>query len=160
MALEFDRPNLTVQERALTIRQEELSLLNDLRLEKHTENSNVAVAIFPRLPLKPNSMDRIVLSYSISTYAINRLTADDFRVWWKEIQRVLKPGGKAYIFPMQLEFRHGRMYDKPSLEDTLDEFTPLNNGQLVWEFYENPNEDSWRQDTTLIITKALDHQRS
>lgn len=133
------------------IRQEEISYLNQLRLHKHTERSHVVATMFPFLPLADESMDRIVLSYSISTYLISDSRSDDFRSWWAEIKRVLKPGGKAYIFPMQQGFPLGRVYDDQSLEATLDEASIDNS--LEWQMVENPNLDAWRQDTTLVLTK-------
>ena len=98
-------------------------------------------------------MDRVVCSYSISTHVIPEATETDFRAWVSEIQRVLKPGGKAYIFPMQQGFPFGREYDERALDNVLDEFGLEKGGELDAEFYENPDEYAWRQDTTLIITK-------
>lgn len=140
-------------EREIKMRFEELSILSEIRLQKKTEESHVVVGIFPNLPLKAGSMDRIVCSYSISTHVIPEATEEDFLSWLSEIQRVLKPGGKAYIFPMQQGFPFGREYDEYALEEALDEFGLENGGQLEYEYYDNPNEDAWRQDTSLIITK-------
>jgi hypothetical protein len=145
--------DINAWDREYRIKQEELSILNALKLTKKTEESHVIVGIFPFLPISDESMDRVICSYSISTHVIPEADIEDFRSWLREIQRVLKPGGKAYIFPMQQGFPFGRTYDEDALYDALDEFSPKAFGNLEYTFYENPNNDAWRQDTTLIITK-------
>ncbi len=149
--LDEDMPG---EDRETKIKQEELSILNSLRLHKQTENSEVIAGIFPNLPLKSQSMDRIVCSYSISTHVIPDADKVDFESWLGEIQRVLKPGGKAYIFPMQQGFPFGRTYDDEALQKAMETFNIKSGGKLAYDFFENPNKDAWRQDTTLVITKS------
>lgn len=144
---------LDEEKKALAIKFEELSMLNMLRLEKKTEKSHVIVGIFPDLPLKQASMDRLVCSYSISTHVIPEADEADFRSWIEEIDRVLTPGGKAYIFPMQQRFPFGREYDEVALDQVLGEHLPVNGGRLEYAYFENPDTSAWRQDTTLIIEK-------
>lgn len=145
--------DINLEEKALRMRQEELDILNELRLKKRAEKSQVIVGMFPRLPLLDESVERFVASYSLSTHIIPEMDTNDFRTWWQEIQRILKTDGKAYIFPMQQGFPFGRTYDEEALIKTLEEYSVENGGHLEWEFYENPNPDAWRQDETLIITK-------
>lgn len=148
--------DLSKEDKEMKLKNEELSILNELRLNKQTENSNIVVGFFPNLPLAEESMDRIVCSYSISTHFIPEADIDDFRSWFKEIQRVLKPGGKAYIFPMQQGFPFGREYDENALYESLDEFSLDNGGHLKYELHKNNRTDyqPWRRDETLIIYKV------
>ncbi len=134
------------------VRKEELSLLNSIRLKKVPEKSNVIVGAFPHVSLAAGSMDRVVCAYSISTFLASDSSAEDFRNWWREMDRLLEPGGKAFIFPMQQRFPSDRAYNRNDLLGTLAEITPEMGGHMSYEFFTNPNPTSYRRDETLILT--------
>jgi len=76
------------------------SYIDEIRLEKMTEHTNVVQAIFPQLPFANESFDRFVASWSISAHTFSELDKDGFDLYWEEILRVLKVDGEAYIFPL------------------------------------------------------------
>lgn len=135
------------------LKTEELSILNELRLKKTAKDAGVVAAMFPDLPFKNQSFDRMIFSYSISTHIISEMNVDEFRLWWKEILRSLKPEGKAYIFPIQLGFPYGRMYDVKALKETLDELKPELSYEIKANTHSGRYEDSDFHEETLVITK-------
>jgi hypothetical protein len=76
------------------------SWIGEIRLKKNTEKTNVVEAIFPELPFKSESFDRLVASWSISAHVFAGLDEEEFDVFWSETYRVLRSGGEAYIFPL------------------------------------------------------------
>lgn len=92
-------------------------LIDEHRLRKKPENAHVLKAVFPELPFKDNSFDRFVASWSISAHVFACLDKAGFHACWGEIFRVLKCGGKAYIFPLNYGSIDGDMFFK-----SLDEF--------------------------------------
>jgi hypothetical protein len=149
--------DLSPKEYGEKMKLEELNILNELRLKKQTKEATVVAALFPDLPFKEESYDRAVFSYSISTHVIAEMKADDFRLWWKEIERILKPGGKAYIFPIEQGFPYGRTYDGVALHDTLKEYSPENGHHLTAEIvghnHAGRDGDGSFLSETLVITK-------
>jgi SAM-dependent methyltransferase len=91
---------LSEEPRAAALKKKRQELIESIRFEKTAKEAEVVKAMFPFLPFPPESFDRFVAFWSISTYAMEHLDEEDFSSYWKEIDRVLKPGGKAYIFPL------------------------------------------------------------
>lgn len=71
-----------------------------IRLKKKPKDANVVVAVFPELPFAQDSFDRLVAAWSISVHSLRDADEEDMKVYWDEINRVLKEGGKAYIYPL------------------------------------------------------------
>ena len=99
-ALESDLKGLPEAEKNKEIASATKSWIEEIRLHKRTESSNVLEAVFPQLPFKDASFDRMVASWSISAHVFAELDETGFEVLWDETQRILKEGGKAYIFPL------------------------------------------------------------
>ena len=99
-ALESDLKGLPEAEKNKEIASATKSWIEEIRLHKRTESSNVLEAVFPQLPFKDDSFDRMVASWSISAHVFAELDETGFEVLWDETQRILKEGGKAYIFPL------------------------------------------------------------
>lgn len=76
------------------------SEIEEIRLKKKHEQGKVVVAVFPELPFVDESFDRFIASWSISTESLPNATEEDYKAYWQEIERVLKVGGKAYIYPL------------------------------------------------------------
>lgn len=89
--------------------------IEEIRLKKDTENVNVVEAIFPQLPFKSESFDRIVASWSLSAHVFAKLTEEEFEVFWDESYRVLKDKGEMYIFPLTFHY-----YVDDTLLNSLD----------------------------------------
>lgn len=92
--------NLTKEEKRKLIWQKNRELVEKIRLKKTTKEADVAQTIFPELPFADESFNRIVAYFSVTTYAFQALDFDDFMLYWSEINRVLKNGGRAYLGPL------------------------------------------------------------
>ncbi len=92
--------NISEDERQQLEEMKKRELVESIRLQKTTKESDVIQAMFPFLPFDDESFDSLVAFYSISTYVFSALERDDFEKYWAEIDRVLKHGGKAYIGPL------------------------------------------------------------
>ncbi len=97
--------HLPKDQRKKTIANETRSWVESIRLQKHTEKSNVVEAVFPQLPFKSESFDRLVASWSISAHMFAQLDEEGFEVLWDEVHRVLKDNGTAYIFPLNYYYK-------------------------------------------------------
>lgn len=76
------------------------------RLEK---GAKAIKGIFPLLPFKEETFDRVISLNAISMHPFDELggfTERQWELWWGELVRVLKPGGKAYIGPFDLLSEH------------------------------------------------------
>ncbi|MEK7094971.1 MAG: class I SAM-dependent methyltransferase [Patescibacteria group bacterium] len=104
------------QSREKKLKNSRRELIESIRFEKTAKESDVVQAMFPFLPFADNSFDRFVAFWSISTYAFEHLTGRELTSYWKEIYRLLKPGGKAYIAPLFIN-------DSFELESTLKTFS-------------------------------------
>ncbi len=98
--LEKELKDLPEEERKKQVAIAVRGWIEEIRLKKHTEKSNVAEALFPSLPFTDESFDRFVASWSISAHVFAGLNQEGFKIFWNEVHRVLKPGGEAYIFPL------------------------------------------------------------
>jgi ubiquinone/menaquinone biosynthesis C-methylase UbiE len=105
--------------------REELDQKHDWTLPD-VENEKLFVAgEAKKLPFKDNSFDAVVSLFAIPLYLPNR--ADDYKLVFNEIVRVLKPGGKAYLFPISKEIYEGKMFNRIAQEisDTTEFNTQL-----------------------------------
>lgn len=121
--------------------------IEEIRLKKHTKNSNVVEGIFPELPFASNSFERIVASWSISAHAFSGFDSQDFTICWKEVERVLKRGGLAFIFPLNYA-----LYDKDLMINSLKEY--CSRGKLSFALISNVGtdvEDIYDAETLQII---------
>jgi len=127
-ALILRKNKLSEEEVKEKVSKRTMELIDDLRLKKQTTKSHVIKGIFPELPIKDGSFDRFVASWSISAHAFAHLDKEGFAVSNREIIRVLKSGGKAYIFP--LNYRGGPNFD--ALEESLFDLAAKN--EISWEW--------------------------
>lgn len=98
--LETKLGDLSEDEKAKVIANFKRGWIEEIRLKNTTENVNVVEAVFPQLPFKDDSFDRLVASWSISAHLFAELDVEGFDTIWDETHRVLKTNGKAYIFPL------------------------------------------------------------
>jgi hypothetical protein len=101
---ECKRQNMDDGEMEEKIEREKIKLIEEIRLVKKPKNANVVKAIFPELPFKDDSFDRFVASWSISAHTFSHLEKNEFDIVWKEIGRVMKEGGSAYVFPLSYSY--------------------------------------------------------
>jgi len=99
-ALEQELSGLPELERERRIANETRGWIEEIRLQKRAEKSNVVEAVFPQLPFKDEAFDRLVASWSISAHVFAELDKEGFEVFWDETHRVLVDQGEAYIFPL------------------------------------------------------------
>ena len=125
--------------------------IEEIRLKKIPQHANVVEAVFPALPFKANSFDRFVASWSISAHTFSELDKSGFAKYWEEIQRVLKRGGEAYIFPLSYS-----NVDEQAFEDSLKEFAGQNS--LEWKYLDHHGQavpDFWSAYTLCLKKQAL-----
>lgn len=122
--------NLTEEEARNIIERKKKRYIEEIKLKKSPQNTQVVEAIFPELPFKKNTFDRFIASWSISAHLFSELDKEGFDYCWKEILRVLTQKGEAYIFPLSYYFD-----DKRLMCDSLAEAE--NDGLLVWKLYDN-----------------------
>lgn len=104
------------EERERTLKKEEWDLIRAIRTRKKAEKADVVQATFPALPFNSNTFDRVVASWSSSRHLFEDLDRREFGGFWSEIDRVLREGGKAYIFPIK-----AREVDSPFSSREFDE---------------------------------------
>lgn len=144
-AKEKELAHLPEEERERQIADWTRTWIEEIRLQKKTEKANVVEAVFPQLPFKNESFDRFVASWSISAHTFSQMDTEGFNTYWDEIRRVLKPGGSAYIFPLnfywepdqqfidslkQLETRYPDM--SYEIRDTVGHLSQIDNEQDVY----------------------------
>ncbi len=100
---------LSEKDREKALRKKERALIEDIRLVKKPKEAHVVQGVFPELPFKSDSFERLVFSWSISVHSFDQFDDNDFYICWQEILRVLKPGGKAIIFPVNEEENGNRI---------------------------------------------------
>lgn len=100
VALEQELSSLQPWERKRRVEEAIQYWIEEIRLKKCTKKSEVVEGLFPRLPFRDKSFDRVVASYSFSFHSMHYLTVEQLKDLWQEIYRVLDSGGEAYIFPM------------------------------------------------------------
>jgi len=103
--------------------------IDEIRLVKKTKKAYVVEAVFPELPFKPESFDRFVASWSISTHTFAELDEEGFATCWREIKRVLKDDGEAWIFPLDYYWNPDRVF--------LDS---LEQSGMEWQMYDSYGE--------------------
>ncbi len=94
------KPDITDEERKTIITSWIQTWINEIRLKKKPEKAHVVVGVFPQLPFKDHTFNRLVASWSISAHLFAYLNEDEFGACWREINRVLDDKGEAYIFPL------------------------------------------------------------
>ncbi len=65
-----------------------------------------------RLPVADNSIDVLIASYSITVFSLPKYEYEQAQAWAQEVGRVLKPGGIAYLTPVDLELLERSGYDR------------------------------------------------
>lgn len=100
LELEQNLQGLSEADRTKIVANETRGWIEEIRLTKRTEKSNVVEAVFPQLPFKSESFDVLVASWSISAHVFAELNEGGFEIFWDEIQRILTDNGEAYIFPL------------------------------------------------------------
>ena len=64
------------------------------------DNPNIKQTVFPQIPVRDHTYDRIIASWSMSTHAFGGMNYEGFMMCWNELWRVLTNGGDCYIFPL------------------------------------------------------------
>ena len=142
------------EERMEQIKKRIRPYADNIRLKKKTKESNVIQAVFPELPFKDNSHDRIVASWSLSTHVFDKLSEEEFETCWDEIMRVLKKDGEAYIFPLY----YRGFQDKTTMIDSLNEYLkshPDFEYKLLDGYVEEMPDEEVDMSSTLLIKKKV-----
>jgi len=119
------------------LKEKRRKLIEGIRFDKTAKEAEVVQAMFLFLPFENESFDRFVAFWSISTYAFEHLNYNDLTEYWKEIYRILKTDGKAYISPLFSG-------NEEAVEKTLNDFKNLHS-DFTFEF----DDDDFKN--TLII---------
>lgn len=78
--------------------QRELAIQRELPPSKR-EFMDFKIALFPDTPFEDHSFDRIIASWSVTAHIFSSLDTDAYLAIWHECARLLRPGGKAYMWP-------------------------------------------------------------
>ncbi|MBD3366264.1 hypothetical protein GF360_02880 [candidate division WWE3 bacterium] len=160
-ALEQELSNLPEQERERRVANETRSWIEEIRLQKRTEKSNVVEAVFPQLPFKDEAFDRLVASWSISAHVFAELDEEGFEVFWDETHRVLADQGEAYIFPLNYYY-----YVDETLINSLEQmkekhpdmdYAILNNEGTPIS-YEEASSYGYGDEYTLVLHKGIPNE--
>lgn len=127
--------------------------IEEIRLEKKPENTNVVESLFPELPFADESFDRFVASWSISAHMFSELTGDEFGVYWDEIYRVLENGGEAYIFPLNYYYEVDNIL-LDSLEEAAKKHPDLKYGFFDYEGTPLELTELYGDEYTLVLHKG------
>ena len=136
----------TVQDGEKKLRKQ---LIDSIRLKKKPEEAHVVQAVFPQLPFADSSFDRVVASWSISAHVFAVLDKAGFKASWDEIFRVLRDGGKAYIFPL--------WYSPPDKDDfvgSLNDFCKETG--MSWYVLDQVGKEIDYDDSQLVETLVLE----
>ncbi len=79
------------------------SLISDFRGGKKYKRAELVKGVFPLTSFDNGSFDRIVASWSLSVHMFPEMDAQQFETTFLEIGRLLKPDGRAYLWPLQFE---------------------------------------------------------
>jgi SAM-dependent methyltransferase len=146
--IELKKQNASKQEIEEQLKKLGHSLINKYSLYKKTKEAHVIQAIFPELPFEDESFDRLIASWSISAHAFTDLDKQGFTTCWEEIYRVLKKGGKAYIFPLTYS-----NIDEDVFFNSLEEFCKKTT--MNWDILDDNGLSVNKQylDETLLLEK-------
>ncbi|TAL49933.1 hypothetical protein EPN81_04260 [Patescibacteria group bacterium] len=75
-------------------------LVEEFRGQKKYKHAELVKGAFPDTLFEDKSFDRITASWSISAHMFGVMNAHQFGVVWKELDRILKKDGVAYIWPL------------------------------------------------------------
>lgn len=75
-------------------------LITEHRFLKKYQYADLVKGAFPATPFEDNSFDRLVASWSLSTHMFPNMNETEFRVYWEEMDRLLKKDGVAYFWPI------------------------------------------------------------
>lgn len=105
------------------------------RVEK---GAKAVKGVFPLLPFKEQTFDRVISLNAISMHPFDELggfTEREWKLWWEELLRVLKPGGKAYVGPFDRLSEHETWLMKQKLREMQEQ------GLLHFNVAENKQEN-------------------
>lgn len=97
---------------------------------KKAEHSELLQEVFPNTSLEPGSVDRAVASWSVTAHAMARMEKSEVMDIFSEFDRILKPGGRATLFPMDYKSD----YDEDNLRALVKEFNKDFGGDLGCDF--------------------------
>lgn len=149
-ASELKNQDLTSEERDKKLGLKRKQYIEEIRLKKKPEKASIIEGVFPELPFKGKSFDRFIASWSISAHTFEELDRDGFEAFWQEISRILKAGGRAYIFPIDNN-RVSEIDLVDSLKSCAEKFG------FSWQFFDQSGqpESELEYAHTLILTKQL-----
>ncbi|MEK9156609.1 MAG: class I SAM-dependent methyltransferase [Patescibacteria group bacterium] len=87
---------ISEEEREVLVRR----LIGEFRGKKKYKHAEMVKGAFPDTPFMDHSFDRIIASWSISAHMFGVINKGQFAVVWKELDRILKQNGAAYIWPL------------------------------------------------------------
>lgn len=99
-----------------------------------TEKAALLEEVFPNTSLPDSSIDRATACWSVSRQAMTVMTDEERLAIWAEFDRILKPGGRATIYPMDYWYdQHHPQLNKKMLEQMLEEYQSMNQSNLEYE---------------------------
>lgn len=126
--------------------------------ERLSRGARAVKGLFPVLPFPQGSFDRVLSLNAISMHPFVELggfTDREWELWWGELLRVLKPGGRAYIGPFDTlsEYETGIMKRK------LDEMEAQGLLRKTVHEPELERDESWRGPDFVMIEKTAEEQK-
>ncbi len=97
------------------------SIIHDNRFVRRMKQADLIKAAFPNVPFDNHSFDRITASWSISTHVFPVMSNIDFRIYWEEIDRLLKKDGICMMWPIYTRSDFG-FENISSMSDSLYEY--------------------------------------
>lgn len=137
---------------AFQVEQARVSQLEQMiGIRQLAKRAQVKHEVFPDTSLEPESVDRLVASWSVTAHALHRMNRNEVKDLFVEMDRILKVGGQATLFPMDYS-RDSLKWDQDDIKNIIKEYNDENDAQLVPQFTEG--QGSYRKHSVLIVTKA------
>lgn len=122
----IEERGLSKEDEAVLIRQ----LIEEFRGRKKYKHAELVKGAFPDTSFEDDSFDRVTASWSVSAHMFGVMDEKQFAVVWKELDRILKRDGAAYIWPLDYQSGSGGEMAK-SLIDYID--SGGNAGFITWD---------------------------
>lgn len=129
------------------IKNKEIKLMEkEFKARVMPKRAHILKGMFPFTDkiFEDNKFDRILASWSISTHMFHNMDYKDLVNTWKEMDRILKRGGKVIMFPVKFGFDMEK-----EIRETLLLYNQENNNIFDFEIKDDP----WEEYKILVINK-------
>lgn len=100
-----------------------------------TENAALLEEVFPNTSLPSKRIDRVTACWSLSRQAMAMMSSEERTKIWAELDRILRPGGRATIYPIDYweDPEHPRL-DEGSLIEMINQYKAATGSKIEPEF--------------------------